>query len=231
MIQRCLVVLVSAFVLILATNPFSTKAADKENLYIEQGKQVTLFHPVKLAPSRVMEEKVITITNKNKISVEFAASFQFYLEKNDFESQKLQQMLEFYEMSAEVHLQGKVHHIDWTSLTEVNEELQALKLNQIPSKESLEIMYSIRLLETAHNDFQAITLHGELLIDSMTEKSQVETIVKDKGDTKGNSLPKTATETWTIMYIGILLSIGGSALLIYYSIRVFQRKRGNVYGE
>ncbi|WP_404468891.1 LPXTG cell wall anchor domain-containing protein [Sutcliffiella horikoshii] len=230
MIQRCLVVLVSAFVFILVTTPFSTKAADMESLYIEQGEQVTLFHPVKLAPSRVMEEKVITIKNKNDSSVEIAASFQFYLEKSELDSQKLQQMLEFYEMSAEIHLRGKVHHIEWTSLTDVNDRLQALQLNQIPSKDSLEIIYSIRLLETAHNDFQAVTLNGELLIDSLTEKSQVETIVKDKEDTKGNSLPNTATETWTFMYIGILLTIGGSALLIYYSIRVFQRKRGNVYG-
>ncbi|KPB04645.1 LPXTG cell wall anchor domain-containing protein [Bacillus sp. CHD6a] len=222
--------LVSALVFILVTTPFSTKAANLENLYIEQGEQVTLFHPVKLAPSRVMEEKVITITNKNEEAVEFAASFHFYLEKNGLESQKLQQMLEFYELSAKIHLPGKVHHINWTSLTEVNEKLQELELNQIPSKGSLEIMYSIRLLETAHNDFQAVTLHGELFIDSLTEKSQVGTIVKNKEETKGNSLPKTATDTWTFMYIGILLSIGGSALLIYYSIRMIQRKRGNLYG-
>ncbi|KMJ58924.1 hypothetical protein AB685_07565 [Bacillus sp. LL01] len=230
LIQKCLVVLVSAFVLIFATTPLSTKAADKEKLYIEQGEQVALFHPMKLAPSRKMKEKVITITNKNENSLEIASSFEFYLEKEGLDQQRLQGMLGYYEMSAEIRHLGIVHMIDWTSLSEVDDKIRALQLKSLPSKESLEIFYSIRLLETAHNDFQAVTLHGELMIDSLTDKSQVETVVKDKEEKSENSLPKTATETWTYMYIGILLSIGGAALLIYYSIRGVQRKRGNVYG-
>ncbi|WP_226682164.1 hypothetical protein [Sutcliffiella horikoshii] len=102
-----MIVLVSALVFILVTTPFSTKAADMENRYIEQGGHVTLFHLVKLAPSRVMEEKVITITNKNEYSVEIAASFRFNLEKSGLESQKLQHMLEFFEMSSEYTWQVK----------------------------------------------------------------------------------------------------------------------------
>lgn len=230
LIQRCLVVLVSFFLLALATTPISSEAAEKEKLYIEQGEKVTLFHPLKMAPSRKMNEKVITITNKNKSSVKIATSFEFHLKKEGLDSQRLQDMLKHYEMKAEVQHLGKVHRVDWTSLTELDDEIQALQIDQLPANESLEIIYSIRLLETAHNDFQDVTLHGELLIDSLTDKSPVEAVVKDKEEKSGNSLPKTATETWTYMYIGVLLSIGGAALLIYYSIRGVQRKRGNVYG-
>lgn len=230
LIQRCLVVLASVFVLISATAPVSANAADKEKLYIEQGEQVTLFHPMKLAPSRMMEDKAITITNRNEKLLDIATSFQFHLEKDGLNPEKLQNLLEYYEMNAEIQHLGKVHKIEWTSLTEVDDKIRALQLKTLPANKSLEIIYSIRLLETADNDFQGVTLHGELVIDSLTDKSQVETIVKNKEEKSENSLPKTATETWTFMYIGILLSIGGMALLIYYSIRGIQKKRGNVYG-
>lgn len=230
MINRYLVVIITSIVVCVFA-PLSTNAAEKENLYIEQGEEVKLFHPVNLAPSRMMEKKVVTITNKNETPVEIKTAIKFYLEKEGLDSLRLEKMLDFYEMSAEIHFQGKLHMMEWTSLSQVNEKIHELQLNKMPSKESLEIIYSIRLLEAAHNDFQAVTLHGELVVESMTDKSKIETIVKDKENTKGNSLPNTATETWKYLYVGILLSIGGAALLIYFSIRGAQRKRGNVYGR
>lgn len=224
-----MVVVVAAGILLFFMKPLSILADEKESLLIEQGEKVSLFEPIKLAPSRIMEEQTITITNPNKRTVEIETTLQFQLEKEGLDQQTLSEMLNFYEIQMKIDYQGTTHTLDWTSLNQVNDHLQALQLEKLPPNESLQFTYSIRLDEAATNEFQSIVLAGELIVKSLTDKKdKVETIINDKD---GKHLPNTATNTWNYFYIGTLLLIGGAALVIFYSIRMFQRKRGVNYVE
>ncbi|MFE7060524.1 hypothetical protein ACFVAD_00055 [Sutcliffiella sp. NPDC057660] len=217
--------------ILIAISPYIANAAEIEKLYIEQGEDVKLFHPIKLAPSRVTEEKNITITNKNEHIVKIDTSFHFHLEKEGLDEKTLQNMLFLYEIKVEFKHQGTLHTIPWTSLNEVINPMDSLDIKQLTPNDSIELAYSIRLHKNASNTYQAVTLHGELMIDSLTDRSQVETVVTDKENQMENSLPNTATDNWTYFYLGTLLVTGGVALLIYYFIRVLRKKRGNVYGS
>ncbi|WP_096156682.1 hypothetical protein [Bacillus sp. FJAT-45066] len=227
MLVRSFLLVALALILVFFFKPPPVVYADgKETLFIEQGK-TTLLDPVKLAPSRELEEKTVTVRNDNEVPVDIDIAFNFYLHNNDLNQDTLAEMLSMYEIKGKVSVNERIYSYSWTTLDDWNDFLKTLELTTINAKEAVEFTYVVRLNELASNDFQLATLHGELTIRSLTDKiEKVHTEIKD--DTT-NELPKTATNLWNLLYIGTLLIIAGLAILIYYSIRFAQWRRGAIY--
>jgi LPXTG-motif cell wall-anchored protein len=157
-----------------------------------------------------VETKEIQIKNTGSLSLNMWESFQFKLRKEGMDNDTLEKMLSNYYIKPIFYKNGEQLTIDglttsWTKATAFNvlyNEKKDRVLTTLKPGDTLMVNLAIQLVQNADNTFQ----NAQLSIDMFVGGAM--------GLLANSLLPNTATNSFNLFSIGILITILG--ILLYF---------------
>lgn len=164
-----------------------------------------------LAPSRVTSSREIEYINMGSSSLKLFQAFEFFLSKKDDVDYDLENILDKYVVKPEFLLNGdpidirgltgqSINAKEFNEFFEVEKGKETIELNPT---DVLTVKLDVSLAEQAGNEYQDVTFNIDVITNGISNEPK-----------SGSLLPQTATNTFTLTCIGILLVCFGTLLYV-----------------
>jgi len=174
-----------------------------------------MFNNLLLAPSQIVTSNEIYIKNTGSVSLNMYEKFYISL-KRDLSDGKLNEMLDKYFVKVYLKKNGEILNSNlsesWISATEFNSyfnEEKGRDLGTINPNDTLSIIIKVKLDENAGNEYQGVLLNINFIAAGLMSITD-----------NGLLLPDTATSSFNLILIGIILIGCGITVSYVYKRRI-----------
>lgn len=169
-----------------------------------------------LAPSQIVTSEEIKIKNTGSISLKMYEKFFISLKRNNLSSKETVHMLEKYFIRAHLMKNGEIVETSlpkkWVNVKEFNSyfnEETGKEIGTLNPNDTLSLKLEVKLDESAGNEYQGALLNINFVAVGIMSISE-----------DGLLLPDTATNSFNVILIGIMLICVGLVVFYVYKRRI-----------